>query len=104
MRAGISIDDIIKAILCGGDVSIYTKIWHKILGISLFPHIASLGEVVELPRSVLSLKDNHEGLSTLVGNWEKREELPFSSGADVDITLISLAPYGQRSLAPCVAS
>ena len=96
LRMGITISDIKRAVSSNGDVSAYARFWHQALGNPSVPSLSSLEGLADLPDAVEWLQSVDESLALLVADWaEQRDNRPLPS-ANVELTLVGLAPYGRN--------
>ena len=66
---GITVSDIQRAILGGGDVSVFAEIWHRALVNPPVPHMLSLEAPVALPETTAMLKYVDKSLKSVVAAW-----------------------------------
>ncbi len=93
---GITVSDIRRAILGGGDVSVFTKVCHQALDCPPVSSMSSLEALIALPEPMVLLEHIDKGLVTAVAAWEKAKDYQPQPQAKIDLTLIALAPYGQN--------
>ena len=92
----ITVSDIQRAILGGGDVSVFAEIWYRALVNPPVPSILSLEAPVALPETTAPLKYVNRGLKSMVAAWAEGKEHQQLPKAKIDFTLIGLAPYGRN--------
>ncbi len=92
---GITIGDIKRAVL-GGNVSIFTEMWHRTLGNPPVSSLPSLEAPVALPEPTVLLQSIDKDLAAALAAWMKKRDYPLSSKVDIDITLVPVAPYGRN--------
>ena len=93
---GLTISDITRAILGGGDISVFAKVWHQALLNPSVPSIPSLEASEVLPEATALLKHVDDGLESVVAAWSERKDYQSLPKAEIDLTLIGLAPYGRN--------
>ena len=93
---GITVSDIKRAMLGGGDVSAFAEVWHQALGNPSVPSVASLETPVALPETTALLKHIDKNLEKVVAVWAEGKDYRLLPEAKIDLTLIGLAPYGRN--------
>ncbi len=93
---GITVSDIQRAILGGGDVSVFAEIWQRALVNPPVPNMLSLEAPVALPETTALLKYADKRLKSLVAMWVEGRKLQQLPKTEIDLTLIGLAPYGRN--------
>ena len=93
---GITVSDIQRAILGGGDVSVFAEIWHRALVNPPVPSMLSLEAPVALPETTAMLKYVDKNLKSVVVAWVEGREYRRLPKAKIDLTLIGLAPCGRN--------
>ena len=93
----ITLGDIKRALFNGGDVTSFSGIYQQALGIPADCIKPSLKGPLALPETAVMLKQIDENLATLVTGWTEGKSQPFQPEANVNLTLITLPPYGQNT-------
>jgi len=93
---GLTVSDIRRAFLNGGDVSAFVPVLRQALGNAPVPNLASLELPVLLPEATALLDALNADLSRLVGSWQKGRRSEKTTGVQADLTIIGVAPYGKN--------
>ncbi|MFH0846934.1 MAG: VWA domain-containing protein [Chloroflexota bacterium] len=97
----VTVADIKRAVITGGDVASYAKLWGKALGDPPVTIMPTLAKPAPLPGSSALLKQTDESLEGLVNSWLTGEmvEPPAKSEdkSEIELTLLGLPPYGRNS-------
>ena len=96
MSMGITISDIKRALLDGGDVATLTTVWHQALANPPVSGIASLEAPVALPEATALLQCVDSGLEVVLAAWVAAKAYRPLSKGKVDLALVGLAPYGRN--------
>ena len=96
---GITIRDIRKAILGGGEINAFTSLLHEALGKPPVPSLATLETPQTLPPATSLLEPLDTGLKSLFTSWltwpeGKEHEKPHSELTK--LMLVEVAPYGRH--------
>lgn len=94
---GISVDDIKRALLGGGDVFTFVEVCRKALGDPPIRTLDSLETAVALPETTALLKHIDKDLERLVVAWIAGRASQPPSGVGMELTLICLAPCGRNT-------
>ncbi|MFC1873344.1 hypothetical protein ACFLW3_00830, partial [Chloroflexota bacterium] len=92
----ITVNDIQRAILDGGDVSTFTEVYHRALGNPPVPSVASLEKPSALPETTVLLKAADSDFKNVVEAWADGKAYQLRSAGEVELTLVGLAPYGRN--------
>ncbi len=92
----IIVSDIKRAIIGGGDAGVFTDFWHRAMGNSSVPCLASFSNPVPLPESAGLLKAIASDFETLVRGWIEVNETEPPSKPEANITVLGLPPYGRN--------
>ena len=93
----VTISDIKRAILDGGDVAAFIPAWQKALRNPPVLVTNSLETPVSLPSPEVLLKSADERLAEVVVAWAEGKTTALTDGAPVELTAIGFAPYGHHT-------
>ena len=93
----VTISDIKRAILDGGDVAAFIPAWQKALRNPPVLVTNSLETPVSLPSPEVLLKSADERLVEVVVAWAEGKTTALTDGAPVELTAIGFAPYGHHT-------
>ena len=93
----ITISDLRRAILHGGDVSSFAKVYHRALAEPPVDIIAGFDSPLPLPHQSILLSGMDEQLSTIAAAFKQEEENRHSSLSEIDLTLVALSRYGNNA-------
>jgi Mg-chelatase subunit ChlD len=96
MNTGITIGDIKKALLSGGDVSSFIPALHQALADPPVTSIASLELPIALPEATALLGHIDNDLASLLNEWAQGRGYSQSLVQETELTLVGLAPYGRN--------
>ena len=93
---GITINDLKRAILNGGDCNTFTGFWQKALGKVPVPVLASLQELAPIPEPAALLRQIKPELVPLLDSWSKREDHKKLPKSEATIKFITLPSHGKH--------
>ncbi len=96
MNTGITIGDIKKALLSGGDVSSFIPALHQTLADPPVTSVASLGLPTMLPEISALLRHIDNDLESLLNEWSQGRGYNQPLVPEIELTLVGLAPYGRN--------
>ncbi len=99
--SGITVDDLRRALLNGGDISFLTPVLKRALKDPPVAVAPTLGIPLALPDPALLLAGD-ERLKALLRSWQNEAELPGGPVENVELMLLPLPPHG-RNAAGCLA-
>jgi Mg-chelatase subunit ChlD len=98
---GITLNDIRRAFLGGGDVSPFFSAWHRAMGDPPVAGVSSLARPTVLPEPTVILRYLDPDLASLLDEWLLGIGCDRSFPRELDLTIVGLAPYG-RNISSCL--